>query len=191
MKFLKYSFISLLTLVLIGGSGYLLAASGMQSKPGYAKLTLPSWLSTNTSVALNLGPRGLKPVRWVINRVLDASNQELELSERILIGVLDDLQGVRLRIYEVENNSQVFEQAIDDSIASLKQKNWQTLLSVQEDDKHIVVMQAEDEGLISGLSVLLSTPENAFFMNLVGQLNPQSIALIAESFDPSDGTSLY
>jgi hypothetical protein len=38
---------------------------------------------------------------------------------------------------------------------------------------------------------LLSTPENAFFMNLVGQLNPQSIALIAESFDPSDGTSLY
>lgn len=191
MKFLNYSFISLLTLVLIGGSGYLLAASGMQSKPGYAKLTLPSWLSTNTSVALNLGPRGLKPVRWVINRVLDASNQELELSERILIGVLDDLQGVRLRIYEVENNSQVFEQAIDDSIASLKQKNWQTLLSVQEDDKHIVVMQAEDEGLISGLSVLLSTPENAFFMNLVGQLNPQSIALIAESFDPSDGTSLY
>ncbi|MFT7528081.1 MAG: hypothetical protein ACI9LY_003241 [Arenicella sp.] len=191
MKFLKYSFISLLTLVLIGGAGYLLAASGMQSKPGYAKLTLPSWLSTNTTVALNLGPRGLKPVRWVINRVLDASNQELELSERILIGVLDDLQGVRLRIYEVENNSQVFEQAIDDSIASLKQKNWQTLLSVQEDDKHIVVMQAEDEGLISGLSVLLSTPENAFFMNLVGQLNPQSIALIAESFDPSDGTSLY
>jgi hypothetical protein len=191
MKFLNYSFISLLTLVLIGGSGYLLAASGMQSKPGYAKLTLPSWLSTNTSVALNLGPRGLKPVRWVINRVLDASNQELELSERILIGVLDDLQGVRLRIYEVENNSQVFEQAIDDSIASLKQKNWQMVLSVQEDDKHIVVMQAEDEGLISGLSVLLSTPENAFFMNLVGQLNPQSIALIAESFDPSDGTSLY
>ena len=191
MKFLNYSLITLLALILIGSAGYLLAAGGMQSKPGYAKLTLPSWLSTNTAVALNLGPRGLKPVQWMINRAVNASDQELELPERILMNVLQDLQGVQLRIYEVENNRQVFEQAINDSIVSLKQQDWQTLLSVREDDKHIVVMQAEDKGLISGLSVLVSTPENAVFMNLVGQLNPESIALIAEGFDPSNQTNLY
>lgn len=180
MKFLKYSFITLTALLLIGSAGYLLAASGMQSKPGYAKLTLPSWLSTNTTVALNLGPRGLKPVRWVINRVVEASDEELELSERLILSALQDLQGVQLRIYEVENNRQVFERAIDDSIVSLKQEDWQTLLKVREDDKRIVVMQAGNEDLISGFSVLASTPENAVFINLVGQLNPESIAKIAE-----------
>ena len=101
-----------------------------------------------------------------------------------MINVLQDLQGVQLRIYKVENNRQVFEQAIDVSMASLKLKDWQTLLSVQKDEKHIVVMQAENKGLISGLSVLISTPENALFIDLVGQFNPESIALIKEGFDP-------
>jgi hypothetical protein len=172
--------------MLLGSAGYLLASSGMQSKPGYAKLTLPSWLSTNTIVALNLGPTGLKPVRWMIQRVADGSHKELELPERILLGVLQDLEGVQIRVYEVEKNRQVFEQAIDDSIASLKQDDWQTVISVREDEQHIVVMQSGDEGMISGFSVLVSTPENAVFMNLVGQLDPESIALIAESFAVTD-----
>ena len=59
MKFLKYSFITILSIFLIGSAGYLLASSGIQSKPGYAKLTMPSWFSTDTIVAINLGPRGL------------------------------------------------------------------------------------------------------------------------------------
>ena len=168
--------------MLLGSAAYLLAAGGMQSKHGYAKLILPSWLSTNTTLALNLGPRGLTPVKWIVNRTVDASEHELELPERILINVFQDLQGVQLRIYEVENNRQVFEQAIDASMASLKLKDWQTLLSIREDDKHIVAMQAEKDGLISGLSVLISTPENAVFMNLMGQFYPESLALITEGF---------
>ena len=122
-------------------------------------------------------------MRWMVNRIIDASDEELELSERLLLSVLQDLQGVQLRVYEVENNRQVFEQAIDDSIATLRQDDWQTLLKVREDDKRVVVMQSGDEGLISGLSVLASTPENAVFINLVGQLDPESIALIADSFN--------
>jgi hypothetical protein len=169
--------------MLIGSGGYLLASSGMKSKPGYVKLTLPSWFLTDTKVALNLGPSGLKPVRWMINRFADPSDQTLELPERILLSVLQDLQGVQLRIYEVDNNRQVFDQAIDDSIVSLSQANWQTLLKVREDNKRIVVMQSADKGLISGLSVLVSTPENAVFMNLVGQIDPDSIATIANDFN--------
>ena len=183
MNFLKYSFITFLALILVGSAGYILAASGMQSKPGYAELTLPGWSSTNTVVALNLGPRGLKPTRWMIERVLNASDDELKLSEQLLLSVLQDLHGVQLRIYAVENNRPVFEQAIDDSITSLRQKDWQTVLKVQEDNKRIVVMQFADEGLISGLSVLATTPENAVFINLVGQIDPESIAAIAESLN--------
>jgi hypothetical protein len=44
--------------------------------------------------------------------------------------------------------------------------------------------------LISGLAVLVNTPENAVFMNLVGQISPESIALIAEGFGPSNDTDL-
>ena len=183
MNILKYSFIALLTLMLIGSAGYLLAASGIQSKPGFAKLTLPSWSSTDTVVALNIGPRGLTPMRWAINKAVSASDHELELSEQRLLAVLQDLQGVQLRIYQIENNRQVFEQAIDDSIVSLRQADWQTIIKVREDQKRIVVMQAENAGVISGFTLLASTPENAFFVNLMGQLNSESIAAIADSLD--------
>jgi hypothetical protein len=115
------------------------------------------------------------------NRVVDSSDNELELAERVLMSVLQDLQGVQLHIYEIENNRIAFEEAIDDSIATLKQENWQTVLKVKEDEEHIVVMQSGDEGRVSGYSVLVSTPDNAVFMNLMGQLNPESITLIAES----------
>ncbi|MFT4636615.1 MAG: hypothetical protein ACI9OI_002418 [Chitinophagales bacterium] len=186
MTFLKYSFITLLTIVLIGSVGYLLAAGGMQSKPGFAKLDLPSWLSTKTTLALDLGPRGLKPVQWTAKRVISVSDYELELSARLIMSLLEDLQGVQIRLYEVEGNRPVFDHAIDDSITTLKQGNWQTLFSVRENDKRIVVMQAKDEGAISGLSIFASTPENAVFINLVGQLTPKSIAIIEASLISSN-----
>jgi hypothetical protein len=191
MAFLKYTLITLVTLVLIGSACYLLASGGMQSKPGYTKLDLPSWLSTNTTVALNLGPRGLKPVRWMVKRVIKASDHQSELSGKLITSVMQDLQGLQLRLYEVENNRPVFEQAIDDSIVTLREDGWLTLLSVREDNKRVVVMQAEDKGLISGVSVLAITPENAIFVNLVGQLTPESIAIIAEGLDPSNQPNLF
>ena len=183
MDFLKYSFITLLSFIFVGSAGYLYAASGMKSKPGYADLTLPSWSTTNTALALNLGPKGLKPVQWAVNRAVRASNKDLELSERLAMSILEDLQGVQLRVYEVEDNRPVFEQAIDESVALMQQEDWQTLLKVREDNKRIVVMHSLEGELISGLSVLVSTPENAIFMNLVGQIDPESVAMIALSLN--------
>ena len=137
--------------MLLASAGYLFAASGLQSKPGYAELTMPGWFSANTQVALNLGPGGVKPVRWMANRIFDESDEEMDLSKRVILSVLQDLEGVQLRVYEVENNRPVFDQAIDETMVSLKQEDWQILLRVREDKERIVVMQSEDDGLIYGL----------------------------------------
>jgi predicted methyltransferase len=99
--------------------------------------------------------------------------------------VILDLQGLQLRLYEVEDNRPVFDKSIDQAIVTLKQGDWRTLLSLREDDKRIVIMQAGSDDLISGLSVLGSTPESAFFINLVGHLTSKSMAKIAESLDSS------
>lgn len=181
MKFLKYTLIIIFTLFLIASAGYLLAASGIESKPGYAKLSTPSWFFTDNKIALNLGPIGLKPARWVAKRIIHATDEDLQSAELELLSLLDDIHGLQLRIYNVKDDRSVFEQAIDESVSELKKANWQTLIKVREDDKHIVVMKPgnDDGDIISGLSVLLSTPDNAVFINLVGQLNLEKIALVA------------
>lgn len=185
MKIIKYILITLVTLVLIGSAGYLYAAGGLKSKPGYADLVLPGWLSTDTALAVRLGPGGLKPVRWVVNRVIENSHNKSDLSKLVLTRLLDDLEGVQLRIYEVKNNQPVFDQAIDDSIMSLIQQDWQILVRLREHEEHIVIMQSAEAGLIRGLSILASTPENAVFINLVGQLSPESISEIADNLNPA------
>jgi hypothetical protein len=183
MKVLKYSFVALLSFLLIGFAGYLIASTGIKSQPGYANLTLPGFFSTKTALSINVGPMGMKPVQWIVRRIVNASDETLELPERVMLGVLQDVQGVQLRVYEIDNDRHVFKQAIDESIVSLRQDDWQTVLVVNEDDQRIVMMQSEAGGVISGISVLASTPDNAVFINLVGQLDPVNIARYADSLN--------
>ena len=181
MRFLKYAFIGLLGLVLIASAGYLFASSGLETKPGYVKLKTPKVLSATPIVALNLGPRGVGTARWLMHRLVNVSGTDLEASHQALLSTLDDFQGLQLRIYEVNNNQEVFEQAMDESVARLKDQQWQTIVKVREETNRVVVMISEEGDVIAGLSLLVTTPENAVFVNLIGPLNPESIVLLVDA----------
>ncbi|NND83505.1 MAG: DUF4252 domain-containing protein [Gammaproteobacteria bacterium] len=179
MNFIKYALITLLTLVALGAAGYLLAGSGIKSEPGYVKLSLPAASVSNTTLALDIGPKGVQPLRWLITSAVTASNETLELPEQLALALLEDIQGVQIRIYEVDKNAAIIEQAIDDSVATLQRDNWQTILKVRETDQRIVLMQSETDGVVQGLSLFARNDENAVFVNLMGAIDPQSIATIA------------
>ncbi|RBP51263.1 DUF4252 domain-containing protein [Arenicella xantha] len=176
MKALKISLIVLASLLLISGAGYLYASSGVKSKPGYAKLASPQGHSVNASISLNIGPGGVAPVRWLVEKFIASSEQQHELPERIFQRVLKDLEGVQLRVYEIGHNRPAFDQAIAESVAALKQKNWQTLATIRDEDEHVVVMHTGNDEQIDGLSIMLSSHDNAVFLNLIGRFNTQTIA---------------
>ena len=181
MQFLKYIFVTLLALLFIGVTGYVVASSGIKSQSGYANLTLPGWSARSTIVAVNVGPIGFKPVQWLVQQIVEHSDTDLDVAEKVLLGTIHDVQGLQLRIYNVDGDREVYDQAIKDSTERLKQQLWQTVVGVREDDQRIVVMQYEEEGIISGLTVLVSTPDNAVFVNLLGEFDPEEIARYAES----------
>lgn len=176
MKALKISLIVITLLVLIGGEGYLYASNGIKSKLGYAQLTIPADESVNSVLSLNVGPNGVKPVRWLLEKIVDDSDHAREVPEKVLKSVMQELQGVQLRVYEVGDNRQVFDSAISDSVSSLKAKSWQTLARVREDDVKIVVLQYLDAERIAGLSIMASTPDTALFLNLIGPFDAHAIA---------------
>lgn len=176
---LRTLIIIFVSIILIGGAGYLYASSGVKSKPGYVELVSPGSLkgeSVNVLFAMNLGPKGMTPVRWVVEKMASQADRVLETSEQVLLSLLREIQGVQLRVYEVRNNRKVFDNAINDSAAALKEKNWHPLIKVNDDEEHVVIMQFGDEKEITALSVMVSTPENAVFLNLIGPFNPQEIA---------------
>lgn len=176
MKAIKIILIVVATLVLIGGCGYLYASSGIKSKTGYAKLATPR---ANALLSVSVGPRGLGPVRWIVEKIAENSGHDHEIPERLLKSLMDELQGVQLRIYDVGNNRQAFDSAIAESVAGLKKKGWQTLLTVRERHERIVVLQYGSDEQIEGLSIMVSIPDNAVFLNLIGPFDPQAIVATA------------
>lgn len=181
MNFLKYLLIGILVLVFVSTAGCVFMSGGIKSKPGYAKLATPSIFSTDTTLALNFGPGSIKSAQWIIERLVGFTDKESEVPIQALLTVLKDIQGLQLRIYEVENNQSTFDRAIDDSVATLTRENWETIIKVNETDERVVIMQSVKEELITGLAVLVSTSEEAIFINLIGPLNPESIVAFAEN----------
>lgn len=180
MKILKILLITILSIILIGGVGYLWASSGVKSKPGYVEFTPPSGSILDLQVAVRVGPHGMRPVRWLANKLTEGSQGRLEMPERVLKSVLPDVQGLQLRVYQVQDNRLEFDQAITDSVAMMRAQDWHMLLRVQEDEEHIVVMHSGGDNEIAGLSVLASTSDNAVFFNLIGPFDPEVIAAAAQ-----------
>ena len=176
MKFFKVFLIVVATLLFIGGAGYRYASSGLNSKPGYAKLVMPKGSSANALVSVKLGPGGVGPARWIFEKIVENSDHQIDAEARVVKDVLADLNGVQLRVYEVADNRASFDTAIAESVAALQAQNWQTLAKVYEDDERVVVMHSGNNSQIDGVSVMVSTPENAVFVNLIGPFDGQAIA---------------
>ena len=176
MNVLKYLLIYILALVLLLGAGYLYASSGIKSKPGFAQLYSPKGAGVDALVSVNLGPGGVGPIRWIFEQVAEQADHGSDEAEKIISSVLGELNGVQLRVYEVHGNQEFYDRAIDQAAAKLRSENWQVLVKVNEDEDHVLVMHTSSGDMIDGLAVLVSTPDNAVFVNLIGPFDPQSIA---------------
>jgi len=181
MKTLKTLLMVIAGLVLIGGEGYLYASNGIKSKPGYAKLETLQDESHSALLSVDVGSGGVTPVRWLLEQMAENSDQVSDIHEQIFVNVLRELQGVRLRVYDTRENRDVFDSAIADTVASLKQKSWQTLLSVRDDDEQVIVLQYRDGEKIAGLSIMASAPDTALFLNLVGPFGAETVAEMASA----------
>jgi hypothetical protein len=103
---------------------------------------------------------------------LTAQNPELaELSQ--------GLRGVRVRVYETLRNSNRVGEFIDTTSATLESQGWQRVVYVQDEGSkaRIYLQMTEDE--ISGMTVMVVDNSEAVFINIVGSINPEKLALLA------------
>lgn len=177
MKIVKISLIVIGSLILIGAAGYLYASAGLKSKPGYIDITAPNVGSESALLSVKVGPGGVRPLRWVFEKFAENSDH---VSERAFLSAIKDLQGVQLRIYDSGDNRHIFDSAISETTADLKGRNWETLVTIRDDEEKITVMQYLDNDQIAGLSIMASTPDKAFFLNLIGPFDIETIAADAK-----------
>ena len=166
---LKKAFLLLAIAASFFFSGGGITASGLHSHAGYADIDSPYWWQADSEVNLSLGPLAIGTARWVIDE-----DEEPEID-----ALLDDVDGIRVSVYKVEDNSEIFKDNFAETQANLRADGWQHIVRVNDDestDYSLMFIKSNGE-VIDGLVVLSLSDDEAVFVNVIGNIHP-------DSFDP-------
>ncbi|NBC17625.1 MAG: DUF4252 domain-containing protein [Bacteroidetes bacterium] len=156
----------------------------LTSDPGYIDLnTVESWFGDQPKVEVNI--KGA-----LLELVAEASRYE----DPELADLLTKLRAIQVRGYDLSPSGYgTAEARMQDLGQQLEDRGWDTVVRVREDDEYVNMFVRVSDGAIAGLMVMTLAPgdEESFFVNIVGEIDPQQIGRIGRTFDidPLDDTN--
>lgn len=162
-------------LLCLAGLAVLLSACGLtapRSSEGFADLESLGVRDTDSVMTLSLGPSVLR---------FAASHIEDEPEVRDLLKSLD---GVRIRIYEVDGNAGRVARRIDDMSRNLQNDGWEPVMLVRKENEATHMLLRTINGRICGMTVLVSDGESeAVVINLMGDIKPDQFGDVMLALD--------
>jgi hypothetical protein len=153
----------------------LLTACGLtapRSSDGYADLESLGVRDVDRTLSLSFGPTLL---RFAASHMDD----EPELSE--MIGNLD---GIRIRIYEIDGDPSRVASKMDNMSTQLRADGWQPVLLVREKNEQTHMLIKTRDAKILGMAVLTSDGESeAVVINLMGDIQPERFSDVMVALD--------
>jgi len=164
-----------LTTVLIVFGVCLLVGCGItapRSSEGYADLDSLGLADTDRVLALSIGPSLL---RFVANHAED------DQATRELLRGLD---GVRIRIYEIDGDAARVAARMEDMSRKLQAGGWQQVMQLRSEDERAHMLIKLVDQRICGMTVLVSDGDSeAVVINLMGELRPEQFADVMVALD--------
>ena len=143
----------------------LLGACGLmapRNNEGYAELDSLGVFDTDRSMALSIGPT----ILHFAARHLDDDPETQAL--------LRGLDGVRIRIYEIDGDGIRVAGRIRSMSHNLQDDGWEPVALIQEEGEQTHMLMKSSNGRIRGLTLITSDGEaEAVVINLMGDLEPQ------------------
>ena len=167
--------VGLLKAGLILASVLMLTACGItapRSSEGYANLDSPGVFDTDRTFALSIGPMMLNVAAWAVD------DDEPETA-----ALLRDLDGIRIRIYEIDGDPERVAQRVTKMSKDLRDDDWQPVMLVQEDGEQTHMLMRTDGDRILGLTLITSDSEEAVVINLMGHLDPSNFTDVMVALD--------
>ena len=131
---------------------------------GYAEIDSPYWWQADNEVNLSIGPTTLRALRWAIN-----SSEEPEIK-----ALLKEVKGVRISVYNVDDNQALFKDIITETQTNLHADNWQNILKVNDENETTMMFMKAHDDVIDGLVVLTLDDSEAVFINVIGNIEPEA-----------------
>ena len=164
-----------LRLLVIASLCIALSACGLtapKSSDGYADLESLGMRDTDNVMTLSIGPALLR---------FAASHVDDDPDTRDLLKGLD---GVRIRIYEIDGDAGRVATRIDNMSLHLQDDGWEPVMLIREQDETTHMLLRVVEGQICGMTVLVSDGETeAVVINLMGEIKPQQFGDVMLALD--------
>jgi hypothetical protein len=129
---------------------------------GFADLDTLGVFDTDRKIALSIGPT----ILHFAARHLDDDPETQAL--------LRGLDGVRIRIYEIDGDAEHVAKRIREMSRGFKEDGWEPVALIQEDDEQTHMLMKSSFDRIQGLILLTSDgEEEAIVINLMGELEPK------------------
>ncbi|HEX7070875.1 MAG TPA: DUF4252 domain-containing protein [Rhodothermales bacterium] len=166
-------------ILLLIGALMLPAAASAQAQsvltdPGYLDLrVIESWFDEEATIEVNV--QGA-----LLNLVMEASRHE----DEELAEMIGKLKGVYVRGYDVTADEVAEISSRTGQLANtLRDRGWETVVRVREDDQRVHVFMRTQQDRIAGLVVMVVDPEETIFVNIVGEIDPADIGRIGGRFN--------
>ncbi|MDX1379681.1 MAG: DUF4252 domain-containing protein [Xanthomonadales bacterium] len=153
-----------------------LAACGItapRGHDGWADLDSPGVFDTDRSVSLSIGPM-----------MLGIAAAAVDEDEPETAALLRGLDGVRIRVYEIDGDPQRVAGRLERMSRRLQSDLWQSVLLTREDDEQTHMLMLSDRGRMRGL-ILLTTDgvSEVVVINILGDLQPRQFNRVAGALD--------
>ena len=143
-----------------------------RSNEGFADLESLGMTDTDRVMNLSLGPT-------ILHFAAGHVDDEPEVRE-----LLRSLDGVRIRIYEIDGDVSRVAQRIDRMSGHLQQDGWEPVMLVREEDEQTHMLLKTVDGQIRGMTVLVSDGDSeAVVINLMGTIEPEQFSDVMVALD--------
>ena len=98
--------------------------------------------------------------------------------------IFNKLKGVRVNVYNTEGEGAGA--ALDEVSRvknTMKAANWEPIVQVNEDDEQVQIFIKINGENMEGLTLMAVDDEEAVFINVIGQLDPNELSQVMDNFD--------
>jgi hypothetical protein len=144
-----------------------LALGADNQHPGYVDFdNLPGLGNADATVDITLGG-------WLMGLARIAAEEEDDLD------FLNGIDSIRVRVFEIDDNADVFLDDARQIMEDLEQRGWEQFARVNKRDELVFIMVKGDERQLDGITIVaVESGDEAVFVNISGSIDPDDIAKI-------------
>jgi hypothetical protein len=145
-----------------------------RSSEGYANLDSPGMRDTDRTISLSLGRTTLR----FAARFMDDEPETQAL--------LRSLDGVRIRVYEVNGDTRRIQSNFEDMGSKLNSDGWTPIMLVAEDDELVKMFAKTNGDHIRGLTIVSADEKEVVMINVMGEIDPARFSDVMVALDVNE-----